>query len=233
MQHAVRPSDTVARLAGDEFTVILEGLGGPADARMLAAKLVATLREPVMLGGESRVITASVGVALSIPGETDEAALLRKADAARYEAKRRGRDGYHCEGRWPDARGRSQPAAGGGVLTIRDISRSSARSRSSHSPLCTGEVWMAVLRGATSQSKRSRADRWRSGPAAAPPAQMAGSVPSVARMASRSTVGSSARRRSASSAMPAFRKPRDLQETTTPALTNSPRSTRGTTRTMA
>jgi diguanylate cyclase (GGDEF)-like protein len=97
MQGAVRQSDTVARLAGDEFTIILEGLGSLADAQMLATKLVETLREPIALAGDLLEITVSIGVAVCTPGELDDAALLRRADAALYEAKRRGRNGYYCD----------------------------------------------------------------------------------------------------------------------------------------
>ena len=97
MQSAVRQSDTVARLAGDEFTVILEGLNGLADAQMLANKVVTTLREPIALAEKLMEITVSIGVALCTPGEVDDASLLRRADAALYEAKRRGRNGYFCD----------------------------------------------------------------------------------------------------------------------------------------
>jgi diguanylate cyclase (GGDEF)-like protein/PAS domain S-box-containing protein len=88
----VRKSDTVARLAGDEFTVILEELRGSADAQALAAKLVAAVREPIVLSGRAAQVTTSIGIALCGPEEIDGAALLRRADSALYEAKRHGRD---------------------------------------------------------------------------------------------------------------------------------------------
>ena len=97
MQASVRQSDMVARLAGDEFTIVLEGLRDRTDARALAGKLVETLREPIALAGKFFEITTSVGVAMCSPGETDDAALLRRADVALYEAKRRGRNGYFCD----------------------------------------------------------------------------------------------------------------------------------------
>jgi len=97
MRDCVRQSDTVARLAGDEFTVILEGLRGADDAKALASKLVETLRTPIALAGKLFVITTSVGIAMWRDGETDDAELLRRADAALYEAKRRGRNGFFCE----------------------------------------------------------------------------------------------------------------------------------------
>jgi diguanylate cyclase (GGDEF)-like protein len=77
--------------------VILEGLRGPNDARVLASKLVETLRAPITLAGKLFVITASVGIAIQRDGETDDEELLRRADVALYEAKRRGRNGFFCE----------------------------------------------------------------------------------------------------------------------------------------
>jgi len=98
MRDCVRQSDTVARLAGDEFTIILEGLRDANDAKMLASKLVEVLRGPTPLAGKLFEITTSVGVALWNTGDTDDAELLRRADAALYEAKRRGRNGFFCDG---------------------------------------------------------------------------------------------------------------------------------------
>jgi len=117
MRDCVRQSDTVARLAGDEFTIILESLRDPTDAKMLASKLVETLRAPTALAGELFEITASIGVALWNTGDTDDAELLRRADAALYEAKRRGRNGYFCEE--ADALSGSLTALGDPVTTVR------------------------------------------------------------------------------------------------------------------
>lgn len=94
LSEAVRGSDTVARLSGDEFTVILEGLDGLEDAQAVAAKLVSALRMPMRIGDSELVVSASVGVAMLAEGELDAVSLLRRADEALYEAKRRGRDRY-------------------------------------------------------------------------------------------------------------------------------------------
>lgn len=91
----LRQSDTVSRLAGDEFTVILEGVRNTVDARAIAHKLVMAGRGPVGLAAHDVDVTTSVGMARSRVGETDGGALLRRADAALYEAKRCGRDGYY------------------------------------------------------------------------------------------------------------------------------------------
>jgi diguanylate cyclase (GGDEF)-like protein/PAS domain S-box-containing protein len=91
---SVRSVDTVARLSGDEFTVILEGLAAPADAEAVAMKLVEAMRSPMRLDGSLVHVSTSVGLALLEPGDSDPASLLRRADEALYEAKRAGRDRY-------------------------------------------------------------------------------------------------------------------------------------------
>jgi len=93
MRANVRQSDMVARLAGDEFTIVLERVRDAADAASVAQKVVAALREPLHVRGRVVTVTCSVGTALPSAGD-DAQALLRRADAALYEAKRRGRDGY-------------------------------------------------------------------------------------------------------------------------------------------
>jgi diguanylate cyclase (GGDEF)-like protein/PAS domain S-box-containing protein len=96
MRDCVRPSDTVARLSGDEFTVILEALRDADDAKAIAGNLVETLRAPVALAGKLVETTISIGIAMS-NGQTDDAQLLGRADAALYEAKRRGRNDFFCD----------------------------------------------------------------------------------------------------------------------------------------
>jgi diguanylate cyclase (GGDEF)-like protein len=90
----VRGVDTVARLAGDEFTVILEGLAEPADAEVVAMKMVEALRPPMRIGDALVSVSTSVGLAVLEPSDVDAASLLRRADEALYEAKRAGRDRY-------------------------------------------------------------------------------------------------------------------------------------------
>ena len=92
----LRGVDTVARLAGDEFVVICEGMAVPASAVVTAEKVVAELSRPIMtgVGPAAREVTvgASVGIAYA-DGSTDltPADLVRDADVAMYRAKQRGR----------------------------------------------------------------------------------------------------------------------------------------------
>jgi diguanylate cyclase (GGDEF)-like protein len=88
LRAAVRPGDMVARTGGDEFAVILTGLGDEAQARDAAARIAATLRPPVAFDDCMLPAGATLGVALSSPGSRDGDMLLRAADAALVRAKR-------------------------------------------------------------------------------------------------------------------------------------------------
>ena len=81
----VRNEDTAVRIGGDEFVVILDPVAGPADALEAALRIRDALVEPPLQGG-LHAVGASVGVAVSEPGE-GPAALLQRADAALYRAK--------------------------------------------------------------------------------------------------------------------------------------------------
>jgi diguanylate cyclase (GGDEF)-like protein len=93
VQQAVRKTDTVARLAGDEFVVVLELLTDAPDANDKARQLIAVLQLPYQLTAVTVNVSASIGVALHQPDDVrDLTALLARADAAMYAAKRRGKN---------------------------------------------------------------------------------------------------------------------------------------------
>jgi diguanylate cyclase (GGDEF)-like protein len=88
---SVRPHDTVVRWGGDEFLVLLENVDNEAAALAVAQRITAEIAEPVRRFAYNLSVTASVGVAITQPGErigADE--LITRADAAMYEAKREG-----------------------------------------------------------------------------------------------------------------------------------------------
>lgn len=86
----VRSADTVARVGGDEFAILLELNGDLEEAMVSANRAVASLREGMEVGGEVIQIGASVGVAVSDEGIDVPSDLVRRADLAMYEAKKRG-----------------------------------------------------------------------------------------------------------------------------------------------
>jgi diguanylate cyclase (GGDEF)-like protein len=90
----VRKTDMVARLAGDEFVVVLEMLTDAAHAEDTARKLLERLREPYLLRSASVQVGASIGIALHRPEDPlDVDALLARADHAMYAVKRTGKNG--------------------------------------------------------------------------------------------------------------------------------------------
>ena len=91
MSHCVLSTDTVARLAGDEFVIILESFKHAGDVSLVAAKIVAATEAPFRIFNEQRAVSTSMGIAARRPGETEGAALLQRADAALYKLKASGR----------------------------------------------------------------------------------------------------------------------------------------------
>ena len=94
MAASVRATDTVARLAGDEFVIILEVLNQRDEAAMTAAKIVKSMRDPVVVNGKTLQLSTSVGIALFEGAIQNAEALVAAADAALYKAKRAGRNTY-------------------------------------------------------------------------------------------------------------------------------------------
>ncbi|MEU7909096.1 GGDEF domain-containing protein [Actinoplanes sp. NPDC049118] len=97
MRACVRSSDTVSRIGGDEFAVLLSSLPGD-DPLEIAARIVREIEAPVPVDGGSARVGASVGVAFARPGAAgclpDGEALLREADHAMYAVKRDGKGSY-------------------------------------------------------------------------------------------------------------------------------------------
>lgn len=92
---SVRTTDAVCRLAGDEFTVILEGLHHEDEATLVAGKIERAMEEPMQVQDGVVQTSTSIGVAVFSGGAGTGAALLDKADQALYAAKRAGRATFH------------------------------------------------------------------------------------------------------------------------------------------
>ena len=94
MQVCARESDTVARLGGDEFAILMDGVRGREDPEALALRLVDSMREPVCIVDREVRVSLSIGIALYPRDDRDAETLLSKADAAMYEVKTSGRNGF-------------------------------------------------------------------------------------------------------------------------------------------
>jgi diguanylate cyclase (GGDEF)-like protein/PAS domain S-box-containing protein len=90
LSSTVRATDTVARLAGDEFVIVLEQVGSPRECARIADKLLDALRADFLIDGQARQVTASIGIAWTAYPE--QAALAQAADDALHESKRTGRN---------------------------------------------------------------------------------------------------------------------------------------------
>lgn len=91
---SLRPSDTVSRLSGDEFAVILSELSGPQNAGRVSQKILKALAAPYDLEGHEVFVTVSIGITLYPSDSDDIETLVRDADAAMYGAKAAGRNNY-------------------------------------------------------------------------------------------------------------------------------------------
>jgi len=104
----VRETDTVARIGGDEFIVLLPDLRIPAEAESIAAKIVAAVAHPYQIDQTQAVITVSVGVVTYPEAGSDLETLMQCADEAMYAAKEKGKNSFQV------FRPTSTPAGGGG-----------------------------------------------------------------------------------------------------------------------
>ncbi len=91
LKSIVRAEDTLARISGDEFVLLLEQCHGEGQAARVAQRILDVLRSPFMVNDQSLYINASIGIVLAHPEYEKETDLLRDADLAMYEAKARGK----------------------------------------------------------------------------------------------------------------------------------------------
>jgi diguanylate cyclase (GGDEF)-like protein len=98
-----RKEDTVARVGGDEFVIVMGDINAMGDAQEPANKLIEAVSEPYLVNGVTLKLSTSIGIAI-FPDHADRVdALIASADAALYDAKRAGKNRYSCAGAAPAA----------------------------------------------------------------------------------------------------------------------------------
>ena len=98
LTEVTRKSDTVARVGGDEFVLVLPHITGPDDAAKLAQRILDVFQEPFIFDGHQLKITSSIGIAVYPDDGKEIEVLLKCADSAMYQAKEQGRDMYKFYG---------------------------------------------------------------------------------------------------------------------------------------
>ena len=94
LKSCVREVDTVARMGGDEFTMILEGTATEVGASTVAKRIVHTVSQPCAVSGRQVTVGVSIGLTLFPHDQSDVGDLLKHADAAMYQAKEKGGDSF-------------------------------------------------------------------------------------------------------------------------------------------
>jgi diguanylate cyclase (GGDEF)-like protein/PAS domain S-box-containing protein len=87
LRASVRGQDTVSRLGGNEFGVLLDRLGSPSDATMAMERIMSTIRQPLALSGAEVQIEPNIGIAISIGGDVEVEDLLQNAAVAMHQAR--------------------------------------------------------------------------------------------------------------------------------------------------
>ncbi len=104
----LRRFDTVARMGGDEFTVLLPDVSGQEVVEETARLLLEAMDEPFDIDGQELFVTASIGLSLAPRDGVDSATLLKNADTAMYRAKEEGRDSYRVYSQAMNARAKDR-----------------------------------------------------------------------------------------------------------------------------
>ncbi|MCC5660067.1 CHASE2 domain-containing protein [Nostoc sp. XA010] len=94
LSNSLRATDTVSRLGGDEFTVILRAIPNVQIAAKIAAKILTSISKPVVLDGYAIRVSASIGISVYPYNSQDSETLMKQADAAMYRAKHQGKNRY-------------------------------------------------------------------------------------------------------------------------------------------
>lgn len=90
----IRAIDTIARIGGDEFILLMEAVNNKNDIRLMAEKIITSVKKPIHCKKHMCFVTLSIGISLSSNNTANAEDLLKKADIAMYQAKKKGRDQF-------------------------------------------------------------------------------------------------------------------------------------------
>lgn len=94
LQSCIREDDTVARVGGDEFVLLIPNIRGVEDATRIARKILESIARPFQIEGHELYVSTSIGIGLYPNDGSDVETLLKNADSAMYRAKEQGRNNY-------------------------------------------------------------------------------------------------------------------------------------------
>jgi diguanylate cyclase (GGDEF)-like protein/PAS domain S-box-containing protein len=94
LKNTIRKTDTGARLAGDEFVIIINEFKQPTELSIIAKKILTAVRKPMMIDGRTLYVTTSIGITTLSKMDTFAQPIIARADKALYAAKKAGRDQY-------------------------------------------------------------------------------------------------------------------------------------------
>jgi diguanylate cyclase (GGDEF)-like protein len=163
---AVRGSDTVSRHGGDEFLILLTDVSHATDVVQIAVKLIAALGPPTRVGEHVLRLTASIGISLFPDDGEDALALIERADAAMYRAKRSGLGGFAFHGPHPSGTVPGEPRVLSALhyplthyrAALAEQARRHAQLRDANEQLVLAALGAQKLQDAAEQAQRRQAD---------------------------------------------------------------------------